>query len=139
MSQQTYVANVTNYYQSPLTLVFTDTPPGSNSFTVGAGSVNPNTPPPYSAATAKIDCNVPWYYYNNNNFQNHNLQVTVTGSDNPVIYIWQHGPKIYYSFTVPGGYTDGIVLWDNVGSPFALVIGSSTSADWIPTADFVIL
>lgn len=134
MLQTTPLSSVNNYYQSPLTVTVID---GGDptAMSVPAGTTNPGAgtqdPITYSPGTVKIGSNVPWYYYNNNNFQIRNIHIT---GGQPGIYIWQHGDHVYYKSTAPSNYTDGLVLWSNIGSSFVLNIGSSANADLTPTA-----
>ena len=123
MSQQTSVVSAVNFYQSPLTITFTDVPKNPETYAVPAYTSN-------GAGTANIGQSVPWWYYNNSNFANHNIQVTYAGNSPAVIYIWQHGSDVYWSNTVPGEYTNKNKLWTDVGQPFVL----SISDDFAPSA-----
>ena len=112
MSQQTLLTSVSNEYSSPLTVGITDIPTPPATYPAPAGTISP------------IGQNIPWWYYNNSNFANHNVQVTCPG-DFPVIYLWQHGDVIYWSNNLPTAYTEGTKLSGaKVGSSFVLNISS---------------
>jgi hypothetical protein len=126
---QTYLANVYNYTGTNLSISYANkgTGKGNQSWTdesAMGSDVNPNEP-------------VPWYYYNNPTFSNHNY--TISGNINGgtyAIYIWQNGDIIYWSNTQPpaGGYNNGKNLGAKIGTPFSIYVtwdGSSL----IPSLD----
>jgi hypothetical protein len=77
---------------------------------------------------------VPWYYSANPTFSQHNIQITFGGTNNTVpsgittIYIWQNGGSVYWSNSVPTGYTDGTVLCEN-NATVTLTIGEGFSLE----------
>lgn len=130
--QQLSVYAVMNFLPFALNITFTDVPKNPETYTAGAAVTDGPVTVPGGCSPGQ---SVPVWDDNNSDFANHNIQVPFgRATDSPLaIYIWQHGNTVYWSKTVPSGYTTGTILID-AGSLFNNLINLTILTESLITA-----